>query len=71
MQSLTPTTEAPFPCIYIYVSVVIAATRVTSDEKQHKLPDINIVEIDCELSSDTASTRTSDKLNSAGKQKLT
>ena len=68
MQWLTPTREAPFPCIYI--SVVIAATCVTSDEKQHQLPDFNIVEIDCKLTSDKTRTQTSDNQDSAGKEKL-
>ena len=65
---LTPTREAQFPCIYI--SVVIAATCVTSYEKQHQIPDFNIVEIDRKLTSGKTRTQTSDNQNSAGKQKL-
>ena len=68
LQWLTPTREAPFPCIYI--SVVIAAICVTPDERRRQLPDFNIVEIDRKLTSDKTRTQTSDNQDSAGKQKL-
>ena len=67
-NSLHELEKQHFP--YFYLSVVIAATCVTSDEKQHQLPDLNIVEIECKLTSDITRTQTSDNHDSAGKQKL-
>ena len=57
--------------IYNYLPVAIVATCVTSDEKQRRLPDLNIVEIDCNLTSHIKRTQTSDNHVSAGKQMLT
>ena len=68
-NSLHELEKQHFP--YIYLSVVIAATCVTSDGKQHELPDFNIDLIDCESTSDRTRTPASDDNDSAGKQKLT
>ena len=67
-NSLHKLEKQHFP--YIYLSVVIAATCVTSVEKQQQLRDFNIVEIDCKLTSDTTGTQTSDNHDSTGKRRL-
>ena len=68
-NSLHQLEKQHFP--YIYLSVVITATSVTSDGKQHQLPDFNIDLIDCESTSDRTRTPASDDNDSTGKQKLT